>query len=419
VQLGTIRITNARGMIVTLDLAAERVETIGDVIDLINSATLPGGGDFGVRARINDTGDGIVLEDTTGGDGALEVRDESGTAAADLKIEGQSQDGVLDGSFEQRIEVIAGETLQDLVARINDSRLATASILNDGGITAPFRLQITSTRTGLAGEIIVDDEGLGLDLVTLARAQDAQIVFGPHPDTGLLISSASNTIADVVPGITLNLTGVSDDPVTVTVNRDSEGVVESIDALISAFNDAIDRIETLTDYDEETQTAAILLGDGTVRAVQSRLFRMFTGSVPGAPGGISRLAELGVRIENGRLSFDRNRFEQALAEDPDAVVEFFTDPTDGFAVRTEEALKQIAEADGLLQRREDSLERQKEVLNDRVEQLNDLLERKRRRLTRQFLAMERALAELQSQQAALAQMSVMLGNGFTLRSVGG
>ncbi|MEX0718766.1 MAG: flagellar filament capping protein FliD [Planctomycetaceae bacterium] len=90
---GSIRITDRAGGVATIDLSD--AQTLDDVLSAINSATIAGGGNLAVFARIDDAGTGIVLEDTSGlGAGDLIVEDlADGTVAADLGIAGTFSSG--------------------------------------------------------------------------------------------------------------------------------------------------------------------------------------------------------------------------------------------------------------------------------------------------------------------------------------
>jgi len=408
VSSGTIKITNATGAFVSVNLSG--ADTLGDVIQRINAATFGGGDPFTITARINDTGDGIVLEDSATGTLGIAVEDEEGTAARDLRIAGSSDTGTIDGSFEVTIDVSATDTLDDLLQRINEeSGLASASVLNDGSEVNPFRLQIAAKQSGLAGELLIDDSGLGLDLATLSRAQDAAVVLG-GVDSGFVMTSSTNTLTDVVPGMTLTLSGVSDQPVSVTVERNTEDVIAAVDGFVSAFNEAISRIDELTDYNPDTEQAGLLLGDHTVQTVERRLFRFVTGTVPNANDTFRRLSQLGIRYDGGSVTFDQEKFSEVIAENPEAVARFFTDKEGGIAQWMKQQIEEITEADGTLDRRSDALERRKDDLNDRVARLNELLNRKRVRLTRQFISMEIAISQLQAQQSSLAQLGALVNS---------
>lgn len=400
-SLGKIKITNSAGVQRSFDLTGSTAATLGDVITRINSDPT-----FGVTARINDTGDGLLIEDHADGAATLKIEDESGQMARDLNLLGPAKNGVVDGSFEQVIELGPNDTLADLASRINSSgRLASASIINDGSGVSPYRLQISASASGAGSELIIDGAEIGLDVATMTRAQDAKVLLGG----ATLISSATNSISNIVPGLNVDLNSASDQPVEVTVSRTNESVLSNLDGIVSALNTLFSNINEMTKFDPQTEQRGILLGDNTTQIVESRLTRLVTGRIPGATGSITRLAQIGIGLstveDGGQLSFDAEKFKAAFEADPEGVIKFFTDSVSGAAAYLEKELSALSETSGLLPRREDSLEKQRDLLQDRVTQLTERLARKRERLTRQFNAMEQALAQLQSQQSALGQIA--------------
>lgn len=407
---GTFQIQNANGAFAEINFANGEADTLDDIIRAINTATIKGAGEsLGVHARVNDTGDGLLIEDQTGGGGALIVTDLTGNMARDLNIAGESDEGAIDGSYEVHLDISGSESLDDIIERINDAGdLAKATLLNDGTGITPYRLQISSAVTGTAGALVIDGSDLGLDFTTLTRAQDATLLLGDGASSGVLLTSSSNTFADALPGMSITLNGASADPVSVTVGQDTEKLYGTLEGFVNAYNDAIDRIAELSDYDTETEQRGILLGDGTVQVAERRIQRLINGRVPGATGTIDRLSDLGVNIRDGKLVLNRERFEEAFSQDPDAVIEFFTDEDDGFAVYAEEQIEALTDVDGLLDRREQSLERQVDQFDKRIESMNDLLNLKRDRLLRQFYQMETALGELNAQQSALSSLAALV-----------
>lgn len=419
---GTIKLTNSLGQFVTIDIRQGDAETLHDVLDLLNNDTP--GFDIGLEARINDTGDGIVIIDTTGGSGTLKIEDDTGTAARDLNIAGESDTGQVDGSFEFHLSVGVGDTLDSLADRIEaETTLAEATVLNDGTGVSPYRLNISSRVGGSAGELIIDEtvagEGVGLGFTTLTRAQDARMLFGGSLDSGILLTSSDNTFENVLDGLDVTVSGISESPVTVTVAEDIEGVIETFTKLVEDYNDAISRMKEATAYDEEAEEQGVLLGDSTIRRIESRMYRMFTRFFVGTGGTLNRLSEVGLTMENGsELAFDPEVFRAAQAQDPEAVERFFTDADNGVAGLLKEELEKIIDPDGLIDARTDTLDEKKKLLQDRVERYNKLLDRKQARLLRQFQAMETALAQLQSQQSALTDLASTLGTYATGGSSG-
>ncbi len=404
ITLGKLKLTNSRGATTSIDLAAGSPTTLGQIIERINAANA------GVRASINSTGDGLLLTDTSGGTEKLRVAEDGGVVARDLNLLGESGNGLLDGSYELNLTLAATDTLDDLVRKINEkTSLASASIVNDGTPIAPFRLNLTSRASGLAGEIILDGAAAGIDFTTIAQARDAEVLIG-NPSGGLLVSGSTNTFTDIVPGLTINLQNVDNVATTISVSRNYDGIVEVLEGFVSAYNGIVDRIDDVDSYNPDTQQAGILLGDTTVRNIESRLARLL-GAVGTAGGAIRRLSQLGITLRNGEASFDQAKFRAAYDANPQAIAEFFANDDAGLAKTMQTELKKITDADGLVDRRGDALENQKTQLSGRIDSLNELLERKRERLSRQFLAMERALAGLQAQQSALGTLTSAANSG--------
>jgi flagellar hook-associated protein 2 len=401
VAAGTIRITNALGGFSTLTVSASQTVTLGDLIRQINDLNL------GVQARINDTGDGLLITDTTGGAGQLKIEDVQGTAGRDLNIARSAANGQIDGSLEFRITLTGSETLESLATRIGaESTLAEATLLNDGSATSPYRLSITARRSGLAGELIVDNGDTGLGLATLTEAQDARLLFGGNVSSGVLLTSSSNTFTNVLDGLDLTVTGTSDSPVTVTVTRNLQTLIDTLSGLVSDVNTALGKIKEATAYNQEKKTKGVLFGESTAGTVQSRLLRLFTRTFAVTGTGLTRLSQVGIGIGTGsELTFDSDRFRAAYEADPDGVTAFFSAASGGVGPTLKTELSQITGTTGLLTSRTRTLDEQKESLQQRVDQLNTLLDRKRERLTRQFQALESVLAQLQSQQSTLANFA--------------
>ncbi|MBN2582895.1 MAG: flagellar filament capping protein FliD [Planctomycetes bacterium] len=406
ITTGTFRITDSNGLSSVIDLTQGNEVTLGDVITEINAALVD------VTARINDTGDGIILEDTGGGGELLKVEDLSGTAAADLNIAGEAATGTtyIDGNSEVQLTIGATDTLEDLVDAINDAGLALrASVLNDGSATNPYRLSLSSEWSGAKGGWLVDLGELGLSLTEMVSGRDAVLRVGSG-STGdpVLITSNSNTVTGVIDKVTLDLMGASTStPVTVTVTRDMSGTLEGLNEFVTQFNEVTSQLATLTEYDAETMEGAVLQGDGSIMSLQQSLYQMIFHKFEDVEGAYQTLSSLGFRISSGaQLSLDEDRFTQAFNSNPDDVLELLTDTTNGALKYMEDSLRVwTAPATGRLAIQADRLQTQSDTLGDRISAMDVLLEGKRERLTNNFIAMESALATLTSQQSAVENLA--------------
>lgn len=415
---GSIRVTDSTGQVRSIELP-ESLLTIGEVIDRINLVGLgerDSAEDDRFEARINDGGDGIVIIDRAGGDGLLSIEDEDGDrAATDLRIAGTAKAGAnfIDGSLETRVKIAAGDTLRDVARKINESAAGvSAAVLNDGGAVNPFSLSITSETTGTRGEMLIDSAGINLGLSTLTRARDAVVTIGDSDSTNpILITSSTNSLENVLEGVSMDLLAVTDEDVTVNVAQDVDSIVASVSSFVDQFNGALDTIDDATDFNSETFERGPLFGDSTAATVQSRLYGLITRSFNTGDADFSRLFSVGLRLgEGNRLRFDEDEFREAYENDPAAVERLFTDEDNGFAAVVDSVLEGLSDDfDGLLATRQNTLEDQQELLNERIADLEILVEAKRARLEAQFVGLESSLAALQGQQSALASLAAAAG----------
>ena len=323
VSAGSIRITDSDGFSFTVDLAQE--ETIADVILDIKGA---GASSNLTDVRVNDAGNGLLIE---GPAGITELRIEEvngGTTARDLGIVGTADgSGNIDGSFERTITIDADDTLQDVLTKIADLGIGvSASILNDGSSGSPFRLSVVGRGTGRDSRLQVDAGGAtALSFQQTATARDGILFYGEDSDgsSSLMIRSSTNSYENIVEGMTVTARGTSDAPIAVNVTEDRAAIADQMGELITALNGVLDTIGDLTAFNADTEEAGILLGDSTVRGVQRSLVRALTRPIVGVDNAFSTMSELGVRFRGGQFQFDRGDFEAALAEDPDAVERFF------------------------------------------------------------------------------------------------
>lgn len=430
VSAGTIRITATNGKAATLAISPATYATVGDLLKGINALNL------GVQARINANGDGIELVDTNGGDQLLTVAQEgTGTTAASLGILGTGNaSGVLTGSFSKTIDIGAADTLDQLVNKINSAGAGvTASVINDGTDENPYRLVLTSNTSGEAGRLLFGGTLAGLGLQTMTEGRNAAVVVGSlDSSSSVVVSSATNTVTNIVSGLTLNLTGTSEAAVQVEVTSDLDSIVGYVNSFVGSFNRALDLIDENTKFvlnqsDASKSQKGILFGESAVQQIQNTLYRELRTQLTEAGLSLRSLADVGLtvgsdNIENPapRLQFDEDKFREAMTNRPEEVRKLFTLVKTGadnriqyvgIAARLNQVLDEMTNsADGLTTAQYNRLGDRLELYNDRAEDMQTILDRKEARLYAQFQAMEKALSDLQSQQNALSSLTNLLSS---------
>jgi flagellar hook-associated protein 2 len=166
----------------------------------------------------------------------------------------------------------------------------------------------------------------------LQKAADAQVSIGSD-GTGsspLVVSSANNQIEDLIPGLTIDLHGVTTattGPVTIQTGLNTAGIKNTINSFIDAYNDVTDFINEQNDFDPESKEGGILLGDLTLMTIQSRLSRLFSEPVAGLDKSMNTLSAIGIRTGlTGKLSLrESSKLTAALEKDFEAVLRLFVD----------------------------------------------------------------------------------------------
>jgi flagellar hook-associated protein 2 len=420
VSLGSIVITNAAGQKTTLNLSTLQPKTIGDVIDQINAHNA------GVTARINDAGDGIALVDTSAGSGTLNVADAGGTSAADLHLAGSGvattvnnqPAQIIDGSTTYEVQLAATDTLNDLVTKINDLGAgATASVLSEGSGSLPAHLTLLSSVSGQAGELHIDASGLGLSFNDLTTGQDALLQIGGSASTGVLVSSTSNTFKTVVPGIDVSLTGTSANPVTVTVSQTSDTAAATLQSFVDQYNKLRNQLDTYTSFNSSDFTTGTLFGSTEALHLDSDLSHAifdsyFTGS------SVTSLAQLGITADDqGHLSFDKTQFQSQYNADSDGITKFFTDTSNGAAVKIDKLLESlVGEDNSLLVGKAASLQTQIDDIGQQITSWNTRLSNAQDLLLTQFNNMETAVSSIKNNLNFLNQIQFISMNGSSSSS---
>lgn len=406
IEAGSFLITDTAGNQETITISSS-VTTIGGVLQRINNAST-----VQVTARLNDTGDGFLIEDTASGAGTLKIEEVTGSTASDLRILGE---GVVGGGGNQEISgrdqtvitVDSDDTLDSLVTKINDANVGLgAGVVNDGSSFNAFRLSLTSEQSGSTGEFVVDSGGLNLGLSVTTQAQDALLQVGADVGSSFLLSSNTNQFKDVSTGVSVSLNEVGDSAAQVQITRDTSTVRDALSSLVSTYNTFISTTDELTKFDENPANRGVLQGQGIVLRVTSRLNSLFTKTYFGTNETLRGLGDLGVRVTSGgKLEFDQEVFDSVNASSPDAVKNFFLDANNGVADKLDTTLDSLTDTtDGLFTVENTSLQNSIDSLQSRIDAIDDLLVIRQERLLRQFIQMEKIIGEINSQSSTLTAL---------------
>jgi flagellar hook-associated protein 2 len=306
----------------------------------------------------------------------------------------------------------------DLVNAINDAKTGvTAQLVNTGDKTMPYQI-VLSGPVGAAGAFTVTPNygtGSGSPGVNFANSNPANqdAADSEVKIDGVSYVRASNTLNDVVPGLTLNLKALTTGVATIDLTRDNTGVKTKIDALVTAYNDAVSIFKEVSDPKSTLATyGATLVGDSTVRSLQQQLRSMVMGdsSTPGS--AVGAMWQMGVSVDQtGVMSVDAAKLDSVLTNNYSDVVKAFTGNQNGLSVYSVapagiagDAVKKLTNIlgkTGVLVTQSTSATTQNTKYKDDLTKLNTRMDALLLRYQKQFTSMDSLVGKVNGQKTSL------------------
>jgi flagellar hook-associated protein 2 len=330
------------------------------------------------------------------------------------------------------ITITATDNIENVATAINNAKAGVqASVVFDG---TSYFLTLSAEATGADNVVnltTTDGDGNNTDTAGLSRlVYDAGVTQNltqtQAPLNALLevdgvtgISRSSNTISDVISGVTLTLKSAPAAPgnaSTLGVSRDNGVLRGKIDAFIKAYNGVMNYFKEQQRFDTKTNKAGALLGDGTASLIRRKLSGLIDASVPGMQADFRRLSDLGIQTNaQGQLEIkDSAKLDKAIASNFEEVVDFFTQTTagsEGFAVRLDKTVGEFLETGtGILATRQDGISQSIERVHKQIDRYETRLVDTERRLRAQFTSLETLLSGYQATGDFLSQQIAGLQN---------
>ena len=309
------------------------------------------------------------------------------------------------GTESKDIAIESSDTLTKIATKINEAGMGIqASIVTD--VDGKERLMLRSKETGTDKAFTVDLSSAPtvLGQNTTQNAQNAKVELN-----GLVVESSANTFANTIPGMSFTVSEVTSTAATLNVKADTEAMKKNIQEFVDTYNELNDLLTQSTKYVEESKTAGVLQGDSATVSLQNSL-RMLTQGISGSTGGLTRLAEIGIQMqEGGKLSTDTTKLDKALTN-LEGLKGLFANKADalgqggGIAVNFKNFTDKLLAFDGTLNTKSDSLEsklKSNTAEQDKVNKRADTLEK---RLYAQYSALDTKMASLNALNAYVSQM---------------
>jgi flagellar hook-associated protein 2 len=304
-----------------------------------------------------------------------------------LEIDGSSYDVTIEDT----------DTLESLAEKISDATEGkiSASILNVGGDT-PYTMVLKSTETGASNNITTSGD------ISFTRigsgAQDASLEID-----GIAVTSATNEISNLVDATTITLTKTGESHISIT--QDSEKIVEKMQEFVTKYNELIDSVKTMTNYDPDTKVAGVFSGSSEIRGMMAPLNDIFFTAINDSG---KMIEDFGLSADrSGKLTLDKDKFTKSLEDDSQSVQNFFVgEGTDEgiFRQMNGELFEIGTSSDGILKTLKANYDEKSKSLIESLEKAQERLDNKYEIMQKKFASYDAVIGRLSNESATLTSL---------------
>ncbi len=316
------------------------------------------------------------------------------------------------GSAPVTVTIGPGDTsLASIRDKINAAGAGVvASIINDA---SGARLSLRSAATGaengfrITASETVDDGNpatglsmLGFDPSSGSSTLSLTQAAGNASATinGIAVSSASNTLSNVIDGLTVSLLKPTAAPVNVGVAPDTNAIKTAITDFVTAFNGLAGFIHTQTAYDPTAKKGGALQGDQATLSIQNQL-RGVVNLASSASSVFSTLSDIGITMQaDGTLATDSTKLDNALGNLPELKKLLYTDGADsassGFMRRFQQVAYAALSVDGVFAARTAGLNASLQRNSKAQDDMQTRLAATQARLQAQYTALDAQMSQL-------------------------
>lgn len=388
----------------------------------------------GTDYSINVTGGGtyeqlideLVENINSGIDGinAEKVLDDPSTGDVRLKVTGSKTTDYISISHDSGFDLVTDLGIQ-VDKEVGAASVLSASSFAPGSDTS--QLSITSKNSGLDYRIksIADNSGstilaqLGLNLGSSRPSFDQSI----EPDTAgfvysditnannqlnakfsfnnVQIQKNSNTVSDLVSGMTFNIKSVmkdTDPKVNITVEHNNETIRNDVNDFIKKFNDVYTLLKEKTKSTETSR--GILRGEATVSSLLNSLRSIGHTTFGDSDNEFRYLSQIGIKFDatTGLSISDSTLFDDKVNNNTSEVENLFNS-SNGLATTLYDSLKKYSGAEGYLSLAKQSYDNSAKYLSDRIDSVTTSIDKSAEVLRKRYQSMQTQLATLLSTQS--------------------
>ena len=343
------------------------------------------------------------------GDQSFSITVKGQTVGVTVSIDEDDTDADVIAATSAAINV-AMEDAEDPVraSALNDTSTTSKLVIRSEDTGSAFKMTLADTSGGLLAALGIDNEAVAATATTGGYIHADDELDALLTIDGVSVTRGTNTISDILPGLTLMLHGHQEagaDAVDLNVESDSATVRTTVDDFITKFNSAVSQLKSKTSVDRTTGARQPLAGQSLYRTLLSDLRTTVAEAVNTGVSTISTLSDIGIEQDSdGNLSVsDSEKLTAALESNSKAVTALFT-AAGGIATKLDTALDPFVKAGGYLDNDSDTLDSRITAMDEAIKRQNERLVIREQRLIAQYSQLMDVVAKVNAQQASFAQI---------------
>jgi len=287
------------------------------------------------------------------------------------------------------ITIESDDTLTLIASKINSANAGvTASILSISD--TEHRLIIESQTTGAEGITLTDDNDVLETLGILDSSDQKKNIIRTGADAsvkidGYDITSTTNTLTDVISGVTLTLKDTnSGSPITLAITENTGAISGKVSALVSSINSVLSYVKTQNTYSGNSSSTP-LMGDINLHTVRNSIIDAIFAEVS-ENTTYKTASSIGFTFaSDGALSLNSTTFSEALSSNKQEVINVLTQLGDTLKTSMNVYVDPYT---GTLTSVEKSINQTISDIDQRIEELNERYEREAEALEKKYNSLE-------------------------------
>ncbi len=373
--------------------------TPAGMVAAINSA------DLGITAQLINTGNGyqVVVSGETGADNAFSLS--HNVTAVEPSISTQT---------DTSLEVSAATDATSVSVSYDDGNGGTTTLAleksSSDGLWRPATGATIPPASASLTLTAVSSNVLPTFSQSLQTATDASIKVN-----GLSVTRSSNSINDVIDGVTLELYANTTTNVSarLDLNRDTAAIKGNIQGLVSAYNDFEDTLKILGDSASKVADfGGVLAGETLLESVRTKVRCFITGTSSNPGTTIKAARDVGISLDRyGKLTLNETALDTALQDNFAEVSTMFTagtsnksvysDASAGVAGAAVRSIDKLLRTTGSIEAQSQSTTKQISKYKAELTVLSDRMEKLMTRYLGQFSVMESIVGSANSTRSGL------------------